>query len=296
MRVLVIGLGSMGLGAAISLLRQNIETVGLDLRPEAIDSFRREGGTAADSIDQYEQFDAILLFVINATQVKSALFSKQLFDHLRPKALIINCATIAPSDTVDIYQQVTERGFRYIDAPVSGGATKAKEGTISIMASASPEAMIDAMQIFDAISEKVFHLSNSPGAGSQMKLINQLLAGIHIVAAAEAMNLAQSLNMNLHQVIDVIKHSAGSSWMFENRAPHIAEGNYSPLSTVNIFVKDLGIVTKEASRQSVVTPLSDAALTLFKEAADRGLGEEDDSAVVKVLAKRSDVTLPGSSS
>ena len=127
-----------------------------------------------------------------------------------------------------------------------------------------------------------------------MKLVNQLLAGVHIAAAAEAMNLAASLDMNLHQVIDVISKCAGSSWMFENRAPHIADGDYTPLSSVNIFVKDLGIVTDEASGNQVATPLSDAALSLYQKASESGLGGEDDSAVVKILAQQSKVTLPGS--
>ena len=115
-----------------------------------------------------------------------------------------------------------------------------------------------------------------------------------LAAAAEAMNLAASLNMDLHQVIEVISKCAGSSWMFENRAPHIADGDYTPLSSVNIFVKDLGIVTDEASRHEAVTPLSDAALSLYQKASESGLGSEDDSAIVKILAQRSNGTLPGS--
>ena len=202
--------------------------------------------------------------------------------------------TLAPSKAVEIADKVDSMGFRYIDAPVSGGAAKALDGRMSIMASGTPLAMADAMSIFDAISEHVFELGDEPGLGSQMKLINQLLAGVHIAATAEAMNLAASLNMDLHQVIDVISKCAGSSWMFENRAPHIADGDYSPLSSVNIFVKDLGIVTNEAVGNGVVTPLSDAALALYRKASESGLGGEDDSAVVKVLAQQSKVMLPSS--
>ena len=197
-------------------------------------------------------------------------------------------------DCVDIANKVQAQGFRYIDAPVSGGAAKALEGRMSIMASGAPDAMADAKPVFDAISEHVFELGDKPGGGSQMKLINQLLAGVHIAAAAEAMNLAASLDMDLHQVIDVISKCAGSSWMFENRAPHIADGDYTPLSSVNIFVKDLGIVTDEASGNDVATPLSETALALYRQASEAGLGGQDDSAVVKVLAQQSNVTLPGS--
>ena len=125
-------------------------------------------------------------------------------------------------------------------------------------------------------------------------MINQLLAGVHIVAAAEAMSFGLKNGLDLHALYEVITGSAGNSWMFENRAPHIADGDYTPLSSVNIFVKDLGIVTDEASRHDAVTPLSDAALSLYRKASESGLGSEDDSAIVKILAQRSNGTLPGS--
>ena len=131
----------------------------------------------------------------------------------------------------------TEVKLAFVRALAAAGLSR-----IEVAAFVRPDrvpAMADAAEIFKAIAEQVFCLGDSPGAGSQMKLINQSLAGIHIAAAAEAMNLAQSLKMDLHQVIDVITHCAGTSWMFENRAPHIANGDYSPLSSVNIFVKDL---------------------------------------------------------
>jgi 3-hydroxyisobutyrate dehydrogenase-like beta-hydroxyacid dehydrogenase len=295
MHTLVIGLGSMGFGAAVSCVRQGIKTTGFDLNSEALKRFEAEGGLAAPSLDTCHEIDCVLIFVVNASQAQSVLFDSSLFDALNPEALVINCVTLAPSTAVDIANRVETQGFRYIDAPVSGGAAKALQGRMSIMASGSRHAMMDAKPVFDAIAEHVFELGDRAGHGSQMKLINQLLAGVHIAAAAEAMNLAASLDMDLHKVIDVISQCAGSSWMFENRAPHIADGDYRPLSSVNIFVKDLGIVTEEASHQQVLTPLSDAALALYREASDAGLGGEDDSAVVKVLAKQSNVTLPGSS-
>jgi len=294
MQTLVVGLGSMGFGAAVSCVRAGIDTAGFDVNPEALKRFQASGGKPIESLDTCNNIDCVLVFVVNASQAESVLFDSGLQSGLKPNALIINCVTLAPSKAVEIADKVDSMGFRYIDAPVSGGAAKALDGRMSIMASGTPLAMADAMSIFDAISEHVFELGDEPGLGSQMKLINQLLAGVHIAATAEAMNLAASLNMDLHQVIDVISKCAGSSWMFENRAPHIADGDYSPLSSVNIFVKDLGIVTNEAVGNGVVTPLSDAALALYRKASESGLGGEDDSAVVKVLAQQSKVMLPGS--
>ncbi|NCX49186.1 MAG: NAD(P)-dependent oxidoreductase [Gammaproteobacteria bacterium] len=294
MQTLVIGLGSMGFGAAVSCVRAGIDTAGFDVNPEALERFQASGGKPIESLAACKDIDCVLVFVVNASQAESVLFDSGLQSSLTPNALIINCVTLAPSKAVEIANKVGSMGFRYIDAPVSGGAARALGGRMSIMASGTPLAMTDAKPIFDAISEHVFELGDEPGQGSQMKLINQLLAGVHIAATAEAMNLAASLDMDLHQVIDVISKCAGSSWMFENRAPHIADGDYSPLSSVNIFVKDLGIVTNEAVENSVVTPLSDAALALYRKASESGLGGEDDSAVVKVLAQQSKVTLPGS--
>jgi len=294
MQTLVIGLGSMGFGAAVSCVRANIQTAGFDVNPDALERFKAEGGQPMNSLNACQNIDCVLIFVVNAAQAESVLFGSNLLAGLNPNALVINCVTLAPSKAVDIANKVHAQGFRYIDAPVSGGAAKALDGRMSIMASGAPDAMADAKPVFDAISEHVFELGDKPGGGSQMKLINQLLAGVHIAAAAEAMNLAASLDMDLHQVIDVISKCAGSSWMFENRAPHIADGDYTPLSSVNIFVKDLGIVTDEASGNDVVTPLSETALALYRQASEAGLGGQDDSAVVKVLAQQSNVTLPGS--
>ena len=294
MHTLVIGLGSMGFGAAISCLRNGIQTSGYDLNPEVLTNFQSEGGQSITSFDQLQSVDCVLVFVVNAEQVESVLFGTNLSAHLNPNALIINCVTLAPSRAIDIAHRANALGYQYIDAPVSGGAAKARQGRMSIMASGHPDAMKRAGIILEAISEHVFQLGEKPGSGSQMKLINQLLAGVHIAAAAEAMNLASALQMNLHEVVEVISKCAGSSWMFENRAPHIADGDYTPLSNVNIFVKDLGIVTEEANNNQIVTPLSDKALELYKIASESGLGGEDDSAVVKVLAKKSGVTLPRS--
>lgn len=293
MHTLVIGLGSMGYGAALSCHRAGLSTTGMDIHSGAREAFVKAGGQVVESFAEVRQVDCVLVFVINADQAEEVLFDPALHRGLNPNAVIVNCVTLAPSRAQSIAAQIEALGFHYLDAPVSGGAAKAREGRMSVMASGTPAAFAQAASVLDAIAETVFRLGDTPGGGSQMKLINQLLAGVHIAAAAEAMNLAASLNMDLHQVIEVLSKCAGSSWMFENRGPHIADGDYTPLSSVNIFVKDMGIVTEEAERLGVETPLSKEAKALYQAARDAGLGSEDDSAVVKVLAARSGVTLPG---
>ena len=293
MNVVVVGLGSMGYGAASNCAKAGLNTWGFDLNPSSVERFQSEYGQATSDWSDIDAIDAVVLFVVNAQQAESVLFDSPLMDKLSTGATVINCVTIPPSKATEISSKVIDAGFGYIDAPVSGGAGKAASGEMSIMASGAPASMSKIKPIFDAISANVFDLGAEAGNGSRMKLINQLLAGVHIASTAEALNMAASYDMDLQQVFEIITKCAGNSWMWENRGPHIVEGDYTPLSTVNIFVKDMGIVTDEANLKGIETPLSQTALDLYKEAAESGLGLEDDSAIVKILAQKSGVKVPG---
>ena len=181
-----------------------------------------------------------------------------------------------------------------IDAPISGGAARAAKGELSIRGSGADEAFAKADAVLAAIAVKVYRLGDSAGTGSKVKMINQLLAGVHIASACEAMALAIRAGADPKAVYEVISNSAGSSWMFQNRVPHILEGDYTPLSAVNIFVKDLGIVLDSAKKMAFPLPLTAAAHQLYLAAAGAGLGGQDDSAVVKVYQMMSGIDLPAS--
>jgi putative dehydrogenase len=137
--------------------------------------------------------------------------------------------------------------------------------------------------LFAAICAKLYRLGERPGQGSKVKMINQLLAGVHIAAAAEAMALGLKAGCDARALYEVITNSAGNSWMFGNRVPHILDGDYTPLSAVNIFVKDLGIVLDYAKKSFFPLPLSATAHQMFLQASAAGHGGEDDSAVVKIF-------------
>jgi 3-hydroxyisobutyrate dehydrogenase len=170
-----------------------------------------------------------------------------------------------------------------IDAPISGGPAKAAQGRLSIMASGSARAFEKADALLNAMAEKVYHLGDRCGAGSTVKMINQLLAGVHIAAAAEAMAFGVRAGADPEQLYEVISNSAGASWMFQNRVPHMLAGDFTPLSAVEIFVKDLGIVLDAGREARFPLPLSAAAHQMYLMAAAAGHGREDDSAVVKVF-------------
>ena len=146
-----------------------------------------------------------------------------------------------------------------LDAPTSGGPARAAEGAVTLLASGREDAMQRAEPIFEAFASKVYRLGDQPGAGSAFKMINQLLAGVHIAAACEAIAFARKLGLDLPKVYEVITASAGNSWMFENRVPHILDNDYAPKSAVAIFTKDLGIVSDMARAAAFPTPVAASA-------------------------------------
>lgn len=293
--VAVIGLGSMGWGAALSLLKAGFTVNGCDIRPDVLLRFSDAGGKSCKTPSEAARAaDAVFVFVVNSSQVEDALFGPNgALEAAGIGTVFLLCTTMAPSATVAIAERLEMAGMLVVDAPVSGGHAKALSGEMVVMGSGSPEAFMHAEKVFDAVSAKVFRLGDRPGAGSQVKMINQLLAGVHIAVTAEAMTLAAKTGIDLKTLYDVLRVSAGSSWMFENRGEHIVSGDYTPRSAVDIFVKDLGIVTSEADRAGAFAPLATTALDLFRQASDAGLGREDDAAVAKILAEKSGVALPG---
>lgn len=291
----VIGLGSMGWGAALSLLRAGIGTVGCDVRAEVLERFREAGGRAAATpAEAAREADVVFSFVVNAEQTEAVLFGPDgALAGARPGTVIVSCATVQPSFAEDLGRRLAERDMLPIDGPVSGGAAKAEAGEMTIMA-AGPDAAFDkAGPALDAIAAKVYRIGPEPGAGSKVKMVNQLLAGVHIAAMAEALSFGIREGLDPAVLYEVISASAGSSWMFQNRGPHVVNGDWRPTSAVDIFVKDLGIVSAEGAAAGFPLPLADTALGLFREASAAGLGHEADAAVAKIYARRGGITLPG---
>ena len=211
---------------------------------------------------------------------------------LNPGAVVLACATVAPAFAKDMETQCQAHGVHYLDAPISGGSAKAAAGQLSIMAAGMPEAFDAARPILDATAETVFELGDAAGAGSAMKAVNQLLAGVHIAVMAEAMTFGMTQGVQPKDFVDVISKCAGTSWMLENRAPHIVDGDYTPHSQINIWPKDLGIVLDVAKTARFSAPITAAAMQQYMVAVGMGLGGEDDAAIAKVYARNAGVTLP----
>jgi 3-hydroxyisobutyrate dehydrogenase-like beta-hydroxyacid dehydrogenase len=295
MKVGVIGLGSMGMGAALNLAAKGHSVTGCELRETARRDLAKAGGAAvAKPSELPADLEALIVFVVNAAQASDALFGPDgCADRLPRDSVVLCCTTVAPEYARALEAKLAERGLLLLDAPVSGGAAAARAGTMTVMASGAPAAFSRARPALDAIAQRVWQLGDLAGIGSTVKMVNQLLAGVHIATAAEAMALGIRAGADPQTLFDVITTSAGNSWMFQNRVPHILAGDDTPLSAVNIFVKDLGIVLDQARALTFPLPMASAAHQLFLAAAAGGHGARDDSFVIRVWQALAGIKLPG---
>lgn len=288
--VAFIGLGSMGLGMAKNLLKAGHKVVGVDPSATARDAFVAAGGTVeATAAAAAKSADVVVVAVVNAPQVEMVLYGDNgAVAGLRKGGLVMQCATVPSAFAKSLGERLAKSGHVLLDAPMSGGAARAQTGELTYMASGTAEAFAAAETILAATSAKVFRLGDAPGIGSLVKTVNQLLAGVHIAAAAEAMALAGKAGADTRAVFEVISASAGNSWMFGNRVPHMLDDDFTPLSAVEIFVKDLGLVLGTGHELRLPLPLAAAAHQLFLAASGAGWGKLDDSAVVKVYEQAGD--------
>jgi 3-hydroxyisobutyrate dehydrogenase len=288
----LIGLGAMGAGIAGTLRGKGYEMHVCDVRPGAAVRFAEQGGVAwATPAQVAAACDVVISVVVNAQQTEAVLFGEGgAAAAMKPGSVFVMCSTVDPNWSVALEERLNAVGIHYIDAPISGGAAKAASGQMTMMSAARPDAYAKAGAVLDAMAGKVYRLGDRAGAGSKVKIINQLLAGVHIAAAAEAMALGLREGVAPDALYEVITHSAGNSWMFENRMAHVLAGDYTPLSAVDIFVKDLGLVLDTARASKFPLPLASTAHQMFMQASTAGFAKEDDSAVIKIFPG---IELPG---
>ena len=290
-KILVFGLGSMGYGIAQTLHRSGYKVYGQDKNPVQQKRFVEGGGFDADI--PFQDLQAVIIVVLNEKQTREIIFGQNgISEKLKKNSLIIVCTTVAPDFAKEMASSCNDKGLLYLDAPISGGSKKSAEGKLSYMISGSPKAFAVAKPILDCTSETVFEFGEHVGSGSAMKAVNQMLAGVHIAAMAEAITFGITQGIDPKRFLEVISKCAGTSWMLENRTPHIIDNDYSPKSSINIWPKDLGIVLDIAKNSNFSAPLTAAALQQFISATGSGLGQEDDAAVAKIYARNAGIKLP----
>lgn len=288
-----VGLGAMGMGMARSLVGAGFAVRGYDLNVDAVARFVDAGGTAAHSVaDAATDVQIFIVVVVNDRQVTDVLFGSGGAADLLPQGCIVMvCSTVSPDFAQKTAVQLAERGLRMLDAPISGGSIRAAQGKLSIMASGPDDVFTELAPALEAMAENVYRMGSDYGLGSTMKLVNQILAGVHIAAAAEAVAFGARAGLDTRKIYEVICNSAGASFMFENRVPHMLDGDYTPHSAVDIWVKDLGIVL--GTGRDLHFPLFFSALAhqLFMSASAAGHGRIDDAAVVKVFEQLTGISV-----
>ena len=279
-----VGLGAMGAGMAANLLEAGFSVTGCDRREAALEALVEAGGkAAANPAAAAEHARLLFVMVVNDAQVEDVLFGQDgALKALAPGSTVVLCSTVPAGFVRDLGVRLADRGIHLLDAPVSGGAVGAEGGTLTIMASGSAEAFAAAAGALDVCAQKVHRLGDQPGIGSTVKAVNQLLAGVNLVTAAEGMAFGVALGADPKVLFEVIRNAAGGSWMFENRVPHMLDDDFTPKSAVDIWVKDLALVLDTGKSLRMPLPMAAAAFQVVMMAAARGLGAIDDAAFVKV--------------
>jgi 3-hydroxyisobutyrate dehydrogenase len=277
-----IGLGAMGGAMAETLVKKQYRVTGYDMRPEAVARLSSHGGSGAASAEEAARnADYLILMVVNADQAEDVLFDKLALEAMRPDGTVVLCSTCAPDRVATIARGVERSGRRFVDAPVSGGVTGAANGTLTIMAAARKRVFEDAKPVLAAMGSSLFHLGETPGQGAAMKVVNQLLCGVHVVAAAEGLAFAERAGIDPKLALEVLSGSAAQSWMLKARGPKMVDYDDVVSSAVDIFVKDLGLVLDSGRAFKMGLPLAAAAHQLFLAASAMGHGHEDDSQVIE---------------
>ncbi|KQK18686.1 hypothetical protein BRADI_1g44060v3 [Brachypodium distachyon] len=293
-----IGLGAMGFGMASHLLKSGFSVTAYDVYKPTLARFAELGGLSKHSPEEVSKdVEILIIMVANEVQAESVLYGNAgAVPVLSAGTSIILSSTVSPGFVTQLKKRLEAEGreIQLVDAPVSGGVKRAADGTLTVMVSGTDEALQCTGSVLSALSEKLYAIKGGCGAASSVKMVNQLLAGVHIASAAEAMAFGARLNLRTRRVFEIIQHARGYSWMFGNRVPHMLDNDYSPYSAVDIFVKDLGIVSRESSNLRIPLHVSSIAHQLFVAGSASGWGRFDDGAVVKVYETLTGVKVEGS--
>jgi 3-hydroxyisobutyrate dehydrogenase len=286
MRIGWLGLGAMGAPMAGCLARAGHSVVAYDIVPGRAAALAGDGVRAVDSITGAVR-DAGIAAIMVATpdQVDQVLFGPGgAAGSLEAGAVVVIMATVGPEVVAEVTTRLGRSGVSVVDAPVSGGVRRAAAGDLLIMVSGADAAIGRVRPLLGALARSAPVVGPVPGDGQRMKLVNQLLCGVHIAAAAEALAFGESLGLDPGECWRVLRDGAAASFMFEDRGARMIAGDFgTPRSALDIFVKDMGLVSAAAEHAGASAPLTAAARQLYEEGHERGLGRLDDSALIEVL-------------
>ena len=285
-RVAIVGVGNMGGAMAQRLLDQRWPVQIHDIDAGRMAALAPLGAVArADAAQAVVGCGVLIVCVVDAAQTEDVLFGpKGAAQVMRAGQAVLLCPTISPNDVEEIARRLGEQGIATIDAPMSGGPARARDGTMSLMVACDDAVYERQRMVIELLSNKVFRVGQKPGDGAKTKLVNNLLAGINLAGAAEAMAMAKQLGLDLHKTLEVIEQSSGQSWIGSDRMHRALAGDYAPRAHVTLLQKDTRLAVQAAAGAGFTGPLGAGAHDVFARAAQAGLGDLDDAARFRLLA------------
>jgi 3-hydroxyisobutyrate dehydrogenase/putative dehydrogenase len=296
MRVGWVGLGAMGAPMATRLARAGHSVYAYDIAPERAAALAADGVQGAAAIAAaVDGADVVAIMVATPDQVEQVLFAPGGAASALPGgAVVMIMATVGPEAVVSAAGRLAASGAAVVDAPVSGGVQRAGAGDLLIMASGPAGAVARVRPLLDALARTAPVVGSSPGDGQRMKLVNQLLCGVHIAAAAEAFAFAEALGLEAADCWQVLREGAAASFMLDDRGARMVAGEFEQVrSALDIFVKDMALAGAAADQAGAAVPLAAAARQLYEYGHERGMGRLDDSAMIEVLRARRQSPSPG---
>ncbi|MBK8071462.1 MAG: NAD(P)-dependent oxidoreductase [Ramlibacter sp.] len=283
--VAIVGVGNMGGGMAVNLLARGWPVEVVDVDADRTRIFEGFGAVARASAGLATiNTIASIVCVVDATQTRDVLFGAGGIADAAPAGhTVFLCPTMAPQDTEAFAAALAQRGIDAVDAPMSGGPARARDGSMSLMVACADTVFARHAELIAALSSRVFRISQTPGDGARTKLVNNLLAGINLVGAAEVMALAQRLGLDMSRTLDVIEQSSGQSWIGSDRLRRAMAGDFEPRAHVTLLAKDTALAVAAADQAGFEGPLGARACQVFAQAISAGLAGEDDAALFKLM-------------
>ena len=286
----ILGLGSMGTAIALNL-KKKYKIFGYDINKHNKIKSSKNFFFVKNLKEIFLKTNIFIIIVLNENQCQK-VFNKfiEIKKNLKinKNYTIINCTTVSPNWVKKTYKKLEKNNFDYIDCPVSGGPKKAINGKLSLILSSKKVTYKKNLALLKNIGNNIYNLGNKIGTGSTVKIINNCLAGIQIVSAAEAITLAKKEKINLKKIFKIINNSSGQSWMFADRGKRMIEKKYfKPLSRLSIFKKDMKLADQLRKKHFINLPLTKVSLKMYEKGCEQGLENFDDSGVIRLLEKSS---------
>ncbi len=283
-----IGLGIMGSPMSVHLQNAGHDVVGYNPTPERAQPLLDAGGRAARSTaEAVREADVVAIMVPDSPNVREVLLSEGgVLANARPGTLVIDFSSIRPDVTVELARTAKDKGFRLLDAPVSGGEAGARNAALSIMVGGDPDDFAAARPVLDVVGKTVVHVGGN-GAGQTVKAANQLIVAANIQALAEAVAFLTAYGVDLDAALDVLGGGLAGSKVLEQKRGNMTAHDFTPGFRIALHHKDLGIVTSAAREAGVVVPLGSLVAELMASALANGDGQLDHSGLLRGVERLS---------